>query len=187
MRRALRPLNAIPVDFQICADAHLARSSGPKDVGQIEENRLLPARRKTQIVLRGNPSAATVGDFQAQTVSAPAVTLRDSNIHRRLGVVNRSLGDQVKWPAFRHVVAELDFEIMISRDALVLAAPKTGQRSPIQSVDDVSDILSRVINCPGNLVRPRNGRESQLQWRDTNRSSTKISVPAGWSTVMSAR
>src|ERR1700683_73747 len=119
-------MNSVPIDFQIGSYPHAAWSAGSKDVGQIEENRFLPARGKAEIVPRRQPTTMAVRDFQAQPVSVPAVALSDGHIHRRLRVVDRTLGDKKERSAFRRVLAEVHFKIVIPRDALILSAPKAG-------------------------------------------------------------
>ena len=82
VRRALRPVDGVPVNFQIRAQPHPARRSGAEDIGQIEQDRLLAARGKAQVVLRRDPAAAAVGHFDAHAVGAPAIALGDGDIHR---------------------------------------------------------------------------------------------------------
>src|ERR1700678_2957742 len=144
-------MNGVPVDFQISSDAHAARSARPKNVGQIEKNRFLPARRKTQIVLGRNPTTMPVLHFQAQPMSSPAAALRDGDIHRRLGIVDRSLRDQIERTTFRSIVAEVDFKIMIARYALILAASKAGKSFSVERTNDIGDILTGVVDGPRNF------------------------------------
>src|ERR1035437_9286108 len=112
-------MNGVPVNFQIGSYSHPARSARPKHVGQIKENCLLPSSWKAQIVLSRNPATVAIRDFQAQPVSSPAAALGDGDVHRRLCVVDRSLCDQVEGAAFRSIVAEIHFKIMIPRYALI--------------------------------------------------------------------
>ena len=118
----LRPLDRVPINFQVRAQAHAARRSGTKDVGQIEQNRFLAARGKTEIVLRRDPAAVAVGHFEAQPMCAPAIALRDGDVDRRFGVVDRALRDQIERAAGRRIVAQIDFQIVVAGYALVLAA-----------------------------------------------------------------
>src|ERR1700722_4420746 len=125
-------MNGVPINFQISSDAHAPRGAGSKYVGQIEKNCLLPACGKAQIVLRRDPATVSVGNFQAQPMSAPALALRDCDVHRRLSVVDRSLCDQIERAALRSIVAEIDFKIVIPRDALILAASEARQGFPVE-------------------------------------------------------
>ena len=153
IRRALRPVNRVPINFEIRAQSHLARRSGTKDIGQIEQNRLLAACRKTQVVLRRDPAAAAVGHFNAQAMSAPAIALRNGDIHRRLSVVDRTLRDQVERATLGRVVAEIHFEIVIASQALELATPEAAHGFSVERADQISDVLARVIHRARNGVR----------------------------------
>ena len=130
-RIALRPLDAVPINFQIRPQAHAARRSRPKNIRQIEEDRFLASRRKTEVRLRRDPSAVSVGNFNAHAMRVPAISLRDGHVQRRFGVVNRALRDQIERTALRRIVAQIDFNIMIARDSLILAAAKRS-RAPVR-------------------------------------------------------
>src|SRR5208282_1916011 len=159
-------MNGVPVDFQVGSYSHAALSAGAKDIGQIEKNCFLPAGRKAQIVLRRNPATVAIWNFQAQPVSAPAAALGDGHIHRRLCVVDRPLCDQVEGAAFRSIVAEVHFKIMIPRYTLILAASKAGKGLSVERANDVGNVLACVVDGPDNFMRRRNGREAQLQRRN---------------------
>ena len=68
------------------------------------------------------------GTSTLMPVSVPAVALRDGDVQRRFGVVNRTLRDQIERTALRRVVAEIDLNIVVARDALILAAAKAVER-----------------------------------------------------------
>src|ERR1700728_2232168 len=159
-------MNGVPVNFQIGSYSHAARSAGTKDIGQIEKNCFFPASRKTQIVLRRNPATVAIRHFQAQPMRTPAAALSDGHIHRRLGVVDRSLCDQIERAAFRCVLAEVDFKIMIARYALILAASKAREGFSVERTNDFGNVLAGVVDGPGNFVRRSDGREAQLQRRN---------------------
>ena len=55
----------------------------------------------------------------------PAASLRDCDVDRRLGAMNGTLRNQVERTAFRRVVAEVDFKVVVAGDSLVLAASET--------------------------------------------------------------
>ena len=108
---------------------------------------------KAQIVLRRDPAAVAVRHFNAQAMGAPAAALRDGDIHRRLGIVNRTLRNQVERAALRRVVAEIDFEIMIARHALELAAAEAAHGFSVERADQVRDVLAGVIHRARDVVR----------------------------------
>ena len=121
---------------------------------------------KAQIVLRRDPAAAAVGHFDAQAVGAPAIALGDGDIHRRLGVVNRTLRDQIKRAALGRVVAEINFKIMIASDALELAAPETAHGFSVERADEVGDILAVVIHRARNVVRSCDRGDAEFRRRN---------------------
>src|ERR1044071_3409526 len=112
----------IPVDFEVRANAHAMRDTRIKQICKIEENCLLAPGGKTEILLRDLPPTVSVGHFDAHALRAPTISLRDRDVHGRLSVVNRTVCDEVKRAGSWRVVAEIDFNIMIARQALELAA-----------------------------------------------------------------
>ena len=132
----MRPLDAVPINFQIRSEAHAARRSGPKDIRQIEENGFLAARGKAEIVLRCDPAAVAVRNFDAHALRVPAIALRNGDVERRFGVVDRTLRDQIERTGFRRIIAEIDFEIVIAGYALELSAPKAVERFSVERADD---------------------------------------------------
>src|SRR3984885_2937547 len=160
---ALRPMYGIPVNFQIGSDPHAARSAGSKDIGQIKEDCLLSPGGKAQIVPRRNPTAVAIRNFQAQPMRAPPGALSDGHVHRRLSVVDRALRDEKERAAFRRVLAELDFEIMIARYSLILASAKAGQGLTVERANDIGDVLAGVVDGASDPVRSGNRRDAQFQ------------------------
>ncbi len=79
--QALRPLDGIPIDLQVGSQAQLARRAGQKDIFQVDEAGLLPARRKAQVCLGGTPSAVPVGDFKAESVRLLVMSLADGDVY----------------------------------------------------------------------------------------------------------
>src|SRR5580700_163285 len=155
-------MNGVPVNFQVGSNPYTAGSAGPKDIGQIKKDCLFSPCGKAQIVLRRNPATVAIRNFQAQPVSTPTGALGDGDIHRRLGIVDRSLCDQIEGTAFRSIVAEVYFKIVIPRYALILAAPKAGKGFSVERTNDVGNVLAGVVDGPGNFVRRGNGREAQF-------------------------
>jgi hypothetical protein len=51
--------------------------------------------------------------------------------------MNRTLGDQIERTAFRSVIAEIDFEIVIAGYSLELSASKAGNGLSIERADTV--------------------------------------------------
>src|SRR3984957_18122970 len=163
---ALRPMYGIPVNFQIGSNPHAARSAGSKDIGQIKEDCLLSPGGKAQIVPRRNTTAVAIRNFQAQPMRAPPGALSDGHVHRRLSVVDRALRDEKERAAFRRVLAELDFEIMIAGYSLILASAEAGQRLTVEGANDIGDVLAGIVDGANNLVRSGDRCEAQLQGRN---------------------
>src|SRR5450755_4221724 len=99
-------------------------------------------------------------------MSAPAAALGDGDVHRRFGVVDRSLCDQIEGAPSWSIVAEVHFKIMIPCYALILAAPKAGKGFSVERTDDLCNVLACVVDGPRNFVRRSNGCEAQLQRRN---------------------
>src|SRR6266853_3758452 len=136
VRHTLCPVDRVPINFQIRSQSDLVRRSGAKDIGQIEQDRFLPPGRKTQIVLRRDPSAATVGHFNAQAMSTPAVALRNGHVHRRLSIVDRTLRDQIERATLGRVIAEVNLKIVIASHALELPATEAAYGSSVECADE---------------------------------------------------
>src|SRR5580658_2015003 len=145
-------MDRIPVYFEIRAQAHAVRRFRTENICEIEENRLLAAGRKTEIVLCGDPTAVAIRHLNAQPVGAPAAALRDGDVHGGFRVVDGALRNQVERATFRRVIAEIDFQIVISGYALVLAATKAAHRLAIEIADEVSHVLAGVIRGAGDIA-----------------------------------
>ena len=91
-----------------------------------------------------------------------------------------AFGDEIQRAIRGNLVAEIYFDIVIARDALILAASEGVQVSIVQVAQNICHILSVVVDCASDLVRSGDRDDSAASPRGTaKRSSVKISVPAG--------
>src|ERR1700733_4768290 len=80
--------------------------------------------------------------------------------------MDRALRDQVQRAAFRGTLAKIDFQIMIAGYALILSTAEGGYGSTVECVDNISHVLTIVIDGACNSVRSGDGRDAKLQGRD---------------------
>ncbi len=107
------------------------------------------------------------------------LSLADRDVDGRISRMHPAVCDQPKRTARRRIVAEIDFDVMIARDALILAAPKGIEIVSVKSADDVRNILAVVVDGLRDLAWRRDCCEASFAGGITKRSSTKISVPSG--------
>ncbi len=90
---------------------------------RLKRAHFLSSRRKTQIWLHNFPATAVRPELQDSMASClPSCALGDCDIDRRVRVVHRAVRNQLKRTTLRSVVTEIDLDIMIAREALILAA-----------------------------------------------------------------
>src|SRR5215218_9912620 len=151
----------IPVNFEVRADAHAMRDSRFKEAGEIKQNSLFTTGGKAEIRLRNSPATVSVRHFNAHRVCPPATSLCDRNVHGRLGVVNGPVRDQVKRSGCWRVIAEINFDVMIARQALKLAASEVVERFAIASAQEARDVVAIVVDRLFDRLRSRDCRETK--------------------------
>src|SRR5258705_1532845 len=92
----------------------------------------------------------------------PTLALRDGNIERGFGVVYRAARDQAERATLRRIVAEVYFEIMITRQTLILAPTERVQSFIVQGVYKIRDVLTVIICGAGDWMWCRYGGETQF-------------------------
>src|SRR6185369_1142559 len=103
---------------------------------------LLAPGRKTEILFRDLPAADSIGHFDAHALRAPTISLRDNDVHERLSVVNRDVCDQVKRATGWRVITEINFNVMIARQALELAASEVVECLAITRAQQVRHVVA---------------------------------------------
>ena len=63
--QALRPLDMVPVDFEICAEAQAMRRSGTEDAGEVDEAYFIAACGEAEVGPHDEPVALGVFDLEA--------------------------------------------------------------------------------------------------------------------------
>src|SRR5690242_980566 len=139
------------------------RDAGLEHVRQIEEADLLATGRKTEVWTDDLPATFAVRNFHAQRLCLFVVTLTDCDIDRRIGRVHPAVCDEPERSACRNVVAEIELDVMIARDALVLTATKRVEIFSVDIVDDRSDVLSLIVHRAYDLVWRGHCRDLQLR------------------------
>ncbi len=79
--QAQRPLDGIPIYLQVGSQAQLTRRAGQKDIFQVDQAGLFPARRESQVGLGGTPSAVPIGNFKAKSVRLLVMPLADGDVY----------------------------------------------------------------------------------------------------------
>ena len=138
--QALRPLDGIPIDLEVCSQAQFVRCAGQKDILQVDEAGLLAARREAQVRPGGAPSAVPIRHFEAKSARLLLASLADRNVYRGVGRVHPSLGNQPQRPARRHIVAQINLHIVIAGKPLILPASKGIQVVAIELADDFGHV-----------------------------------------------
>src|SRR6185503_9511496 len=64
------------------------------------------------------------------------------------------------------IVAEIDLNVVVTRNALIHASTESIKIFAVQSVDDAGYVLSQVVNGFRDLARSRDCCNSQLRWRN---------------------
>jgi len=80
--QAARPLNLIPVDFEVCTEAKFVRNSGAKDSGEIDEASLLSSGGETKIGAHHNPPAVWAWNLKAQRMRLLVTALGYGHVNR---------------------------------------------------------------------------------------------------------
>ena len=142
----------IPVDFEIRAQAQLVRRAGQKDiVRSMRQVFLRPAgkpRFARAILHPPWPSGTSrLSGCGLLVVALAMATLTDESVG-----CSHPLRDQPERAARGHIVAQVDFDIMIAGDALVLAAAEGIEILAVERADDVRSHRCR-------------GRRWRAQWR----------------------
>src|SRR5688500_474215 len=70
--------------------------------------------------------------------------------------------DQPERAAGRRVVAQIDFDVVISSHTLIAAAPKRIEVVSVQRIYDIGDVLPVVVDCSRDLARRRDSCYCQL-------------------------
>src|SRR5579883_519771 len=82
LRQAFRPLNFVPVDFEIRAQTCFALRSWNEDVCQIDEAGFIASRRKAKIWFNDLPAAMSIRNFKAQRMRRFMVSLTHGYVNR---------------------------------------------------------------------------------------------------------
>ena len=77
--------------------------------------------------------------------------------------------DQVERTGLGCVFAQVHFEIVIARDALILPLPEAIERSSVERADDVRHVLAGVVD--GACDSLRRGDRGDLEFRRRNHES----------------
>ena len=153
--------------------------------------------RSTRIVLflpAGKPRSArattqppsAVGTSRTSALRGVVLALPERDVDRAVGRVDPALGDEAERAVPGHVLAELDLDPVVARHALVEAPAEGVEVAAVARADDVGHVAAR-----GRPGRDATGRGRPVGWTASgggwraNRSSTKTSVPSGWSTTIS--
>src|SRR5215831_6469905 len=88
------------------------------------------------------------------------------------------MSDQIEWSAAGSVIAQIEFEVMVSGESLILTAAKAIQGLAVQVAQDRSDVGARVIHGTGQRMWRLNGSESQFSRRN-HKSFIDVNLGAG--------
>src|SRR5271168_3086606 len=99
-------------------------------------------------------------------MSMPAAALGDGDVDRRLRIVDRALGDEIKWTAFRRILAEIHFEIMITSQSLELSASETAYGFSVEFAQEVCNILSGIVRGARDWLRRGDGGDAKFRGRN---------------------
>src|SRR5581483_218676 len=94
------------------------------------------------------------------------MTLGKRYVDRGIGRVHPALSDQNQRRVSWDIIAKVDFDVMIARNALILATPKGVEIFAIQIAQDVGYILSVVVDRARNRMRRFNGCDGKLRRRN---------------------
>src|SRR5271165_5040129 len=100
------------------------RSARTKYVGEIDQTDLLSSGWKAKIGARDHPAAMPIGNFETQRACLFVCSLADCDVDRGIRRMQPAFGYEISRSARRHLIAQIYFDVMIARDALVLAASK---------------------------------------------------------------
>ena len=93
-----------------------------EEASEIDEAGLVAACGEAEIGARDFPAAMAVGNFEAERLRMLVTSLRHGDIDRRVGRMQPAARDEPERAARRQIVAQVDFDVMVARDALILAA-----------------------------------------------------------------
>src|SRR5439155_11299819 len=103
-----------------------------------------------------------VRNFQTQPLGPNILSLTDSDVDRRISRVHPALRDQPERTALRRLVSQINFDKVIAGNALISASPKSVQILFIESKHHVGDAVAFIIARSSDLVRRRDGCDSQF-------------------------
>ena len=141
------------------------RCARTKYVGEIEQTNLLSSGWKSEIGPRDNPPAVAIGNFKAQRASMFMLPLADCDVDGRIRWVHPAFGYEIQRAVGRNVIAQIYFDVMIARDALILAASEGVEISIVEIAHNFRYIMAVVIDCTDDLMRSLNRDDSGLYCR----------------------
>ena len=78
--QAARPLNLVPVDFEVGAKPEFARRSLSEDAGQVNKADLVAPGGEAEIRVRYGPFAVAIGDFEAERHGLLVLALAERDV-----------------------------------------------------------------------------------------------------------
>ena len=116
------------------------------------------------------PAAPAVGDFEAERFWLFVLALAEGYVDGGVGGMQPSARDEIQRASCGCantgcVWAEVDFDVMLVRDALVLATAEGVQIAAVESAESVGDVVAVVIDCVGDGMRCLGRGDCQLDGR----------------------
>src|SRR6266508_173787 len=152
IRKPLGPLDRVPKDFKVSTQTQTAWCARAEDACQIEQADLLASGGKPEVWPHYDPTALAIRYFHAQRQRVNLLTLTDGHVDRRICRVQPAFGNQPQRATLRRVIAEIDFDVMIARHALITTAAKIIQIVRIKGADDVRHVVAIVVHRVRDLV-----------------------------------
>ena len=145
----------------------------------------LPAGKPRSAAATTQPPSR-VGTSRTSPLRRVVRALAEGDVDRAVGRVDPAVGDEQERPVPGHVVAELDLDPVVARHPLVGAPAEGVEVAAVAGADDLGHVAARVVaGARRRGGAGRSGGQPGGGGSRANRSSTKTSVPVGWSTTIS--